>query len=239
MSGCAAVENMKTCAPAEYMDYSESTYEGHTLNDIFHLSLSPSCGNLAASVAAVQPADERREKLMAEVRKDPVLQKQLRAMLGMPEQGSEAAIHAENTRALAASLTALKRHCKSNIGRIAYNTALAVAAGAGEHTCSSDDPCDPARRCRPAKPESGVTLHQRAESLGVRMKTFRDAFWRMNLTDHSKPPSQALEEGRYCWVARRTRSDATDPRVLELAVRFWHTDDISRASGDSGIAVLL
>ena len=128
-------------------------------------------------------------------------------MLGMPEEGSEAAVNAENTRAMATSLQALKKNCKTNIGRIAYNTVLAAAAGAGEHVCSPDDPCDPARRCPPAAPEGAVTMAQRAESLGVRTKTFRDGHWRMHLTDHSIHPAQAVEEGRYCWAARKARSD--------------------------------
>lgn len=57
----------------------------------------------------------------------------------------------------------------------------------------------------------------------------------MRLTDYSIPPAQAVEKGRYCWGRWKTRSDATDPRVTELAGRYWHTDDISRASGDSGM----
>ena len=155
-------------------------------------------------------------------------------MLGMPEEGSEAAVNAENTRAMATSLQALKKNCKTNIGRIAYNTVLAAAAGAGEHVCSPDDPCDPARRCPPAAPEGGVTMAQRAESLGVRTKTFRDGHWRMHLTDHSIHPAQAVEEGRYCWVQKKRRNDAMDERVQDLAVRWWHSDEVSRASGDSG-----
>lgn len=157
-------------------------------------------------------------------------------MLGMPEEGSEAAVNAENTRAMATSLQALKKNCKTNIGRIAYNTVLAAAAGAGEHVCSPDDPCDPARRCPPAAPEGGVTMAQRAESLGVRTKTFRDGHWRMHLTDHSIHPGTGC--GRGALLLGGTQGKER-PRVLELAGRFWHTDAISRASGDSGTAVLL
>ncbi|CAB1096106.1 unnamed protein product [Ectocarpus sp. CCAP 1310/34] len=169
------------------------------------------------------------------VRKDPVLEEEMRTMLGVQGLEGVAAAHAENTRAMAASLAALKGKSQSNIGRVAYTTVLAAVAGAGEHTCSPTDPCNPAERCPPAEPQGGVSFAQRAESLGVREKTFRAAYVRMHHTDHTIPPPQALEEGRYCWTTRKTRSDATDERVLELAIRFWHCDDVSRASGDSPV----
>lgn len=169
------------------------------------------------------------------VRNDSVLADELRKqLLGAPEPRSVAAVNAENTRAMAASLAELQQHYHSNIGRVAYNTVLAAAAGGGRHTCCPDSPCDPANCCPPCEPEGGVTLTDRARSLGVRAETFRDAHVRMHQTDHSIPPPQALEQGRYCWATRKIRSDATDQRVLDLARRFWHTDDVSRASGDSG-----
>lgn len=96
----------------------------------------------------------------------------------------------------------LKKNCKSNTGRIAYNNVLAAAAGAGEHTCSPEDPCQPGERCRPAEPKGGVMLADRAASLGVREKTLREAHGRMHHTDHSLAQPQAIEEGRYCWAAQ-------------------------------------
>lgn len=153
------------------------------------------------------------------VAKDPVLEEELRVQLGLPDPGSKAAVDAENTRALASSLDVLQMNCKSNIGRIAYNIVLSAAAGAGEHTCCPENPCDPAQRCPPAQPKSGVTLPQRAESLGVRENTFHDAHVRMHHVDHSVTPSEALEEGRYCYAARKIRSDKTDSSVLDLAYR--------------------
>ncbi|CAB1107057.1 unnamed protein product [Ectocarpus sp. CCAP 1310/34] len=56
----------------------------------------------------------------------------------------------------------------------------------------------------------------------------------MHRTDHTIPPQEALEKGRYLWAPRKERSDKMDERVMGLARRFWHSDDISRASGDSG-----
>ncbi|CAB1114159.1 unnamed protein product [Ectocarpus sp. CCAP 1310/34] len=179
--------------------------------------------------------EKRRADVLEMVRKDPVSEEEMRTMLGVQGLEGVAAVHAENTRTMAASLAALKGKSQSNIGRVAYTTVLAAVAGAGEHTCSPTDPCNPAERCPPAEPQGGVSFAQRAESLGVREKTFRAAHVRMHHTDHTIPPPQALEEGRYCWTTRKTRSDATDERVLELAIRFWHCDDVSRASGDSPV----
>ncbi|CAN0108099.1 unnamed protein product, partial [Pylaiella littoralis] len=56
----------------------------------------------------------------------------------------------------------------------------------------------------------------------------------MKNANFSLPPQQALKEGRYLWADRKTRSDVTDSRVMDLARRYWHSDDVSRASGDSG-----
>ncbi|CAN0350989.1 unnamed protein product [Pylaiella littoralis] len=185
----------------------------------------------------VQTAEEKhRADVVEMVEKDPVLAEEIREVLRESEQEQRRvdAVNAENTRSLAASLASLQLNCKSETGRIAYNTALAVAAGAGEHTCSPDDPCDPAARCPPAQPASGVNLTERAASLGVRDKTFREARARMHHVDHSLAPSEAVEQGRYCWAERKTRCDKTDTRVLDLAYRFWHSDDVSRGCGDSG-----
>ncbi|CAM9212837.1 unnamed protein product [Ectocarpus sp. 12 AP-2014] len=191
----------------------------------------------ASTLVHLPPSSKKHRDCLADVlemvRKDPVLEEEMRTMLGVQGLEGKAAVHAENTRAMAASLAALKGKSQSNIGRVAYTTVLAAVAGAGEHTCSPTDPCNPAERCPPAEPQGGVSFAQRAESLGVREKTFRAAHVRMHHTDHTIPPPQALEEGRYCWTRRKTRSDATDERVLELAIRFWHSDDVSRASGDS------
>ncbi|CAB1110877.1 unnamed protein product [Ectocarpus sp. CCAP 1310/34] len=79
---------------------------------------------------------------------------------------------------------------------------------------SPTDPCNPAERCPPAAPQGGVSFAQRAENLRVRGKTLRAAHVRMHHADHTIPPPQALEQGRYCWTTHKTRSDATDERVL-------------------------
>ncbi|CAM9183297.1 unnamed protein product [Ectocarpus sp. 12 AP-2014] len=181
--------------------------------------------------------DGHRDGVKQSVLEDDVLKEELRELLRVGELGeaaaTKAAVDAENTRALVASIEALKQHSHSNIGRTAYNTVIAAAAGA-QHTCDPDDPCTPDEPCAPAEPHGAVSLTARAQSLGVRDATFRAARTRMHRTDHTIPPQEALEKGRYLWAPRKERSDKMDERVMGLARRFWHSDDISRASGDSG-----
>ena len=102
------------------------------------------------------------------VRKDPLLIGADKGNALGAAAANVACVNAANTRAVAASLEALKQHCKSNISRVSYSTALAAIAGAGEHTCDPADPCDPAHRCAPSELPDGVGLAQRAGSPGVR-----------------------------------------------------------------------
>ena len=48
-----------------------------------------------------------------------------------------------------------------------------------------------------------------------------------------RTPAQAMDEGAYRFQPRGTRSVATPTEVLGLLKRFWHTDWIFRASGNS------
>ncbi|CAB1101536.1 unnamed protein product [Ectocarpus sp. CCAP 1310/34] len=145
---------------------------------------------------------------------DPVLIERVRAMLdaGAAEQAAAkvAAIDAANTRALRASLQALKQHRNSSIWWTTYQTALAVAAGAGEHMCTDTDVCHLGQRCKPVE-SGGVSLAERANSLGIRHETFSDARRRMHNTNHDIAPKIAASEGCYVFNERKTRSDVTNP----------------------------
>ncbi|CAB1104771.1 unnamed protein product [Ectocarpus sp. CCAP 1310/34] len=156
-------------------------------------------------------AEERRSSAMDLMQNDPVLMERVRAMLdaGAAEQAAAkvAAIDAANTRALRASLQALKQHCNSSTGWTTYQTALAVAAGAGEHTCTDTDVCHPGQRCKPVE-SGGVSLAERANSLGIRHETFSDARWRMHNTNHDIAPKIAVSEG--CYVDARRRMHKTN-----------------------------
>ncbi|CAB1097191.1 unnamed protein product [Ectocarpus sp. CCAP 1310/34] len=137
-------------------------------------------------------AEERRSSAMDLMQNDPVLMERVRAMLdaGAEEQAAAnvAAIDAANTRALP----------------------LAVAAGAGEHTCTDTNVCHPGQRCKPVE-SGGVSLAERANSLGIRHETFSDARRRMHNTNHDIAPKIAASEGCYVYNERKTRSDVTNP----------------------------
>lgn len=163
---------------------------------------------------------------METVREDPELVEKVREMLGKDELEAAAAkvtaANAEIVSGAAAALEAMKPHCKTKIGRMVYNSALATVAGVGGHTCDPAHPCCAADRCPPA--ERGGTassLATRAELLGLRPTTYREAQDRMQNVNFSVPSQQALEEGRYLWAERKTWSDVTDPRVMDLARRYW------------------
>ncbi|CAB1117980.1 unnamed protein product [Ectocarpus sp. CCAP 1310/34] len=96
-------------------------------------------------------AEERRSSAMDLMQNDPVLMERVRAMLDAvaAEQAAAkvAAIDAVNTRALCASMQAVKQHCNSLIGCTLYNTnhdiAPKIAASEGcyvynEHKTRSD-----------------------------------------------------------------------------------------------------
>ncbi|CAN0357432.1 unnamed protein product, partial [Ectocarpus sp. 12 AP-2014] len=185
-----------------------------------------------------QALEQRRAGATELLKNDPVLMERVRAMLraGAIEKAAAkaAAVDGANTRALRASLQALKRHHTGNIGRIAYTTALAAAAGAGAHTCHPADPCRPGERCDSVEP-GGVSFAARARSLEIRCKTFAEARSRMHNTNHDLAPEKALADGCYMYSERKTRSDATNPEVMALARLYWHFDDASLPTGNGDI----
>lgn len=183
-----------------------------------------------------QAAAKRRADAMELVRTDPVLREEVRELLEQatdPAAARVAEVNAANTGALRASLQLLKRHSHTTIGRIAYTTVLAAAAGAGEHSCEDPSKCHPGKRCRPVEP-GGISWARRADSLGIRRETFDEARVRMHNTDHDVTPQQAVGEGCYIHSERKTRSDVTHPEVTACMKVYWHSDDVSRATGNSG-----
>lgn len=56
----------------------------------------------------------------------------------------------------------------------------------------------------------------------------------MHNTDHDVAPQQAVVEGTYIHSERKTRSDVTHPEVTAYMRVYWHSDDVSRATGNSG-----
>ena len=129
----------------------------------------------------------------------------------------DAEVYKANSRELSASLALISSNGQGNteIGRIAKQTVMACFAGTGEHSAH-------------------VSLRARAESIGVRRGTLAEAQQRMQAARHDILPASALESGEYIWTKREKRNDATSDEVLALANRYWHCDDVSRATGNSG-----
>ncbi|CAB1101149.1 unnamed protein product [Ectocarpus sp. CCAP 1310/34] len=179
---------------------------------------------MMAGLEAVLPQILRgRKRAMDLMQNDPVLMERVRAMLDADaaEQAAAkvAAIDAANTRALRASLQALKQHCNSSIGWTTYQTALAVAAGAGEHTSIDTDVCHPGQRCKPFE-SGGVSLAERANSLGIRRETFSVARRRMPTRTTTSPPRSL-----------RVR-DATLAPTLDQSM--WEKEDEGREEVEEG-----
>ena len=132
-------------------------------------------------------------------------------------QKKDAEVHKANSRELAASLASISSNGQGNteIGRIARQTVMACFAGTGEYSAH-------------------VFMRARAESIGVRRETLAEARRRMQAARHDVLPAAALESGQYIWTKRQKRYDATSDEILALANRYWHCDDVSRATGSSG-----
>ena len=80
---------------------------------------------------------------------------------------------------------------------------------------------------------SKVTAKRKAELLGVHPEHFVGVNRRVARLRSDLAPEEALAEGAYGFQPRGKRSDATLPELLELMKRFWHTNEVSRASGTS------
>ena len=133
---------------------------------------------------------------------------QLRKKQNEESEGRE--MLAATRKALAAAST----QGRTNEGRRTFQTILTAAAFDG------DGP-------------SKVTAKRKAELLGVHPEHFVGANRRVTRLRSDLAPEEALAEGAYWFQPRGKRSDATPPELLELIKRFWHTKEVSRASGNS------
>ena len=78
-----------------------------------------------------------------------------------------------------------------------------------------------------------MTTKRKAAVLGVREQTLSFARQRLEKLRADLHPDEAIRTGAYWYVPRARRSDATSPELLSLMRQFWHTDEVSRASGNS------
>ena len=78
----------------------------------------------------------------------------------------------------------------------------------------------------------GTSLASRAASLGVRSDVLGEAQKRMQRVLRDAPSANAIASAWYLLTRREKRNDATDSEFLDMAKRFWHSEDISRAPGN-------
>ena len=71
-----------------------------------------------------------------------------------------------------------------------------------------------------------------AEILDVHPDFFSVARKRAKRLRADMPPSAALNEGAYWYQPRLRRCDAASPELMQMMGRFWHTDGVSRPSGE-------
>ena len=80
---------------------------------------------------------------------------------------------------------------------------------------------------------SRVPAKRKAEILGVHPRYFSTARQHARLLRPDISPTAAMDEGTYWFHPRSRRSDATPPELVELMKRFWHTDVVSRVTGNA------
>lgn len=78
-----------------------------------------------------------------------------------------------------------------------------------------------------------MTAKRKAKILGVHPDHFTAARQRAKMLKPDIYPTVAMDDGSYWFHPRSKRSDAAPPELVELMKRFWHTDEVSRATGNS------
>lgn len=80
---------------------------------------------------------------------------------------------------------------------------------------------------------STVTGKRKADYLEVRKASFSAARQRARQLQAELTPDDAIAAGTYWYTPRARRSDAASPELLLLMRQYWHTDEVSRAKGNS------
>lgn len=160
----------------------------------------------------------------------------------MEDQGSELAkdirreIRDSRTKsevgvALERAIGVAQKQNKTNEGRRTWQTLLTAAAfprrandGAEEEDEEEED--------EEEEPQS-ISGKRKAAALGVSEKAWRYALKRMKALEADIYPAEAIENGVYWSSPRARRSDAVSDELVSLMRQFWHTDEVSRATGNS------
>lgn len=78
-----------------------------------------------------------------------------------------------------------------------------------------------------------VSSKRKAEILGIHPANLTAGRKRAKALRPDLPPAVAMDQGAFWFQPRAKRSDETPPELVALMKRFWHTDGVSRASGNS------
>lgn len=97
--------------------------------------------------------------VIRKIDQDPALKE--RASLALGSEAAASAVHAANTKEIAASLAALKCNIKYAEGRTTYQAALAIIAGTGDNSSGPGS--------------QFVNLNSSAKSLGVTRNSLHEA----------------------------------------------------------------
>ncbi|CAM9836298.1 unnamed protein product [Pylaiella littoralis] len=79
-----------------------------------------------------------------------------------------------------------------------------------------------------------MTNRRKAAAMGVRENAWCYAVKRAKQLQADLHPMEAIKKGVYWFWPRAKRRDATSEELMELMRQYWHDDEVSRATGNSG-----
>ena len=78
-----------------------------------------------------------------------------------------------------------------------------------------------------------MSAERKADAIGVCKQTFNFAVDRAERLRADLHPTEARKSGDYWFWPRAQRSDAASAELVLLMRKYWHTDEVSRATGNS------
>lgn len=129
----------------------------------------------------------------------------------------ELEVSASTATSLELALQQAQKQRRTTEGHRTFQTIL-TAAAFGE----ADDDGD-----------SSTSGRRRAAALGVNEKAFNFAAARAKKLMADLSPAEAIKNGVYWFWPRAKRSDAASDELVLLMRQYWHSDEVSRATGNS------
>ena len=129
--------------------------------------------------------------------------------------------------ALERAIETAKKHNKTNAGRRTWQTLL--TAPAFRRPVNDDQEAD-----EEEEEPASMSIKRKAGALGVREGAWSYVVKRVKQLQADLHPREAIKKGVYSFWPRAQRSDATSEKLMELMRQYWHDDQVSRATGNSG-----